>query len=196
MDPDSNDGARAGAGPDAVQLLRALGRGLLLQPRGLAWLLPAAWALTIWWLSSQDDLPSTGLPLPEWLASILYNCAHPVVFGLLALFSVPLLPRAGRWVAWSGGRALALLAGVTAYGLVDEWHQSSVIGRTASLFDTLSDAVGAAAVLVVVAHLSRPDATRRGVVLRLVLGALACLAAATLSSASVWVFGGGVWFTG
>ena len=44
-----------------------------------------------------------------------------------------------------GPRALALILGVPLlYGIVDEWHQSFVPGRDASLRDVVADAVGAA----------------------------------------------------
>lgn len=186
--------------PDAVTLLRAAGRGLLAQPRGLAWVLPAGWASLVWWLSSDSRDLGSGLALPEWLKALLHDLAHPFTFGLLALITVPLLPRSGRgpegkrWVSWTRARGLVVLVAVATYGAVDEWHQSRVPGRVASVFDLLSDATGAAAVLVVVGYLSRPDADRAGVMKRLALGALACLGAAALSSGYTGLMGDGLWF--
>ncbi len=186
-------------GPDAVALLRAAGRGLLYAPRSAAWVLPAAWAALLWHLSSGAPDIAPGLDLPEWLTALLFDLAHPLAFGLLALFLVPLLPRAPldgqRWVRWSRPGALAVFCAVVAYGLVDETHQSHVPGRVASLFDVVSDATGAAAVLGVVGYLSRPDATRAGVVQRLLWGAAASVAAAAVSSLSSAWLGGGLWFT-
>jgi len=182
---------------DATSILRAAGRLLLLQPRCVAFVLPVAWAGLLWRLSAESSTIEVGLSLPEWLLSVLHDLAHPGAFGLLALFLVPLLPRVGvgrtRWVAWSRARGALILFATLAYGLVDEWHQSHVPGREPSLLDALSDTVGAAAVLVVVAYLSRPDAERKGVVLRLALGAAACVAAAVLSSAFGWITGEGLW---
>ncbi|MEZ6016414.1 MAG: VanZ family protein [Planctomycetota bacterium] len=184
-------------GPDAVAILRAIGRALLRQPRALAWWLPIAWAACIWRLSSESQVLGVGLSLPEWLQSILHDLAHPTAFGLLALFLVPLMPRVGagatRWVAWSLPRAGAIFIAVAAWGLVDEWHQSHTPGRVPSLLDTLSDVVGAGGVLVVVGYLSRPDARRGGLVLRLCVVALACVAAATLSSGFTWITDRGLW---
>ena len=182
---------------DAASILRATGRLLLLQPRWVAWVLPVAWATFIWRMSAEATLIDVGLSLPEWLASVLHDLAHPAAFGLLALLLVPLLPRAGhgraRWVVWSRARGAVLFGVAFGYGVVDEWHQSCVPGRVPSVFDVLSDAVGAAAVLVVVAYLSRPDADHRGAVRRLVLGAIACLAAAVVSSGLGWILGERVW---
>lgn len=182
---------------DATSFLRAAGRLLLVPPRYVAIVLPVAWAGLLWRLSSVSRTIEVGLSLPEWLLSVLHDLAHPAAFGLLALLLVPLLPRVGagraRWVAWSRARGMLIFCATLAYGLVDEWHQSRVPGREPSLLDALSDAVGAGAVLVVVAYLSRPDAERRGVVLRLALGAAACVAAAVVSSAYGWITGEGLW---
>lgn len=178
-------------GPEAVSSLRSAGRVLLRLPRSVAWVLPLAWALLIWRLSSESKLLESGLSLPEWLESVLFNLAHPAAFGLLALFLVPLMPRLGegreRWVAWTLGRGRLIFGVVLLYGIVDELHQSHVPGRVPSPFDTLSDAVGALGVLAVVAYLSRPEATRSGVVRRLVAAAVASVAAAVLSSAWTWL---------
>ena len=185
-------------GPDAVVLLRAAGRALLAPPRVVAWALPVAWAALVWWLSSDSRDLGVGLALPEWLKALLHDLAHPATFGLLALFTVPLLPRVGagaeRWVAWTTGRGALVWLAVVAYGCVDEWHQSQVPGRDPSLFDVVSDATGAAMVLVVVAYLSRPGADRAGLLRRLGLGVALCVLAAAVSSAWSRTHGAGLWF--
>lgn len=185
------------ASPDATSILRAVGRLFLRQPRCVAFVLPVAWAAFIWRMSAEATLIDVGLSLPEWLASVLHDLGHPVAFGLLALLLVPLLPRVGvgraRWVAWTRTRGAALFAVALAYGIVDEWHQSCVPGRVPSVFDVLSDAVGAATVLVVVGYLSRPHVEHAGLIRRLVLGAIACVAAAVVSSGLGWIMGERVW---
>jgi VanZ family protein len=68
--------------------------------------------------------------------------AHLVVFASLGF----LLGRAARvgW-CWSWNRAaLFAVAIASAYGLLDEWHQSTVPGRTAEIWDWIADTAGAA----------------------------------------------------
>jgi hypothetical protein len=159
--------------------LRGLGRLLLGQPRALAWIPPAAWAGLIWWLSSRpaqlDEARGQG-----W--ALLWNMAHAPAFGVLALLLLPLAPRRGNWVRL-GRLELGLIGGLAlAYGLLDEWHQSRVPGRDASLLDVLTDAVGAACVLWVAGYLAREDAGEGGLAGRLVAGLGLCFAAAWLAT--------------
>lgn len=168
-----------------VRALRILGRVLLRQPRWLAWVLPAAWAALIFYLSSfQPDLGGFSFsPLP----GLMTNLAHPGIFGLLTLFLVPVFARArgvdGRpWTALGSAGALWLVVLVTLYGFSDELHQSTVEGRDASVLDLLSDFVGALFVVIVVRYLSRADATDRGLRVRLLLGLFASIAGAVASA--------------
>mgnify|MGYP001409541708 CR=1 FL=1 len=99
--------------------------------------LPLVYALLIWHLSSlpQDAQIDTGLPWDRQIKESL----HLVEFGILYLL---LAAAAAAWGkdhhVWRA--ALAVLAGM--YGLVDEWHQSYVPTRSASLFDFLKDSIG------------------------------------------------------
>ena len=185
------------ASPDAVAVLRAIGRVLLMQPRSLAWIPPVLWAATIALLSSFEQVVGGSMSLPEWLESLFQDMGHPAAYGLLALLMIPVLPRVegsdGRWVRWTRARGAWIVGLCVAYGFTDELHQAYVPGRVASLFDLLSDAVGAACVVVVVDYLSRADATRRGVVRRLLLGLGACLLAAAFSSLASAILGTGLW---
>jgi len=175
--------------------LRAAGEVLLAQPRFLAWLAPVAWAFLIFRLSSSDgaleDLPV--LPFQGFI----WNFAHTLVFGLLALLVVPVAPRrtsAGRrWTALTGVGALWTVLLVTLYGFTDELHQSTVPGRDASLFDVLSDGVGAASVMVIVLYLGRPGRGPGGLRARLLGAAAACAAAAGLATGWDVLRGEGLW---
>lgn len=197
--PESAPESAAGSTPEGasspMRFLRAAGQALLAQPRALAWLAPLAWATLIFWLSSSHG-PVEDLPVIA-VNSLMWNLAHPVVFGLLAVLVVPVLGRRGlgraRWTAMTGIGALWITAAVTLYGFTDELHQSTVPGRDASLFDVLSDGVGAACALALVVYLGREDASRTGFGRRLLVGALLSLAAAALATAWDVRHGEGLW---
>lgn len=90
--------------------------------------LPALlWALGIWTLSSQADLPGGELDLPY-----LDKIAHAGLFALLAGLSM--LAGAPARLAW-------ILA--TGWGVIDEFHQAFVPLRTPELADLAADSVGA-----------------------------------------------------
>ena len=102
----------------------------------LRWSVVVAYCGLIFALSS---LPSEDIPLPPllWQADKLL---HALEFGFLSLL-----------VSWALGvgrfrRALIALLFASAYGLTDEFHQSFVLGRSASWLDWLADTAGAALV--------------------------------------------------
>jgi VanZ family protein len=115
------------------------------------------------------------------LASWLHNGAHVVAYAALGSALVLAGPgqmaRTGGWW-WLGSWALA-----TVYGGVDEWHQSWVPGRTASLADLLSDALGAALGVALV-HAARAWDRRQAIRLSALL--LAGLASVTLATFGPW----------
>ena len=83
----------------------------------------------------------------DYIHHMIRKCAH---FSEYFVYFV-LLFRAvrGRQVGWRwiwGLNALLIAAG---YSLLDEFHQSFVASRTASLYDSLLDSVGASVALVV-----------------------------------------------
>jgi VanZ family protein len=94
-----------------------------------------AWCSLIFWLSDQPTLPT-----PD-IFSGQDKLIHAVVYAFMAwLF----------WFTWKAKLAgnlsmLAVLAVVfrSAYGASDEWHQSFVQGRDASVYDWLADTSGA-----------------------------------------------------
>lgn len=86
----------------------------------------------LWWSSGRQPKPGP----PDALLAFLHNGAHVVAYAALAF----------AWWAAATTRVRPWWVFVltVAYGLVDEWHQSFVPGRTSSVVDVVSDAVGAA----------------------------------------------------
>lgn len=98
--------------------------------RMLPWLPAAAWAATIFWLSSRPTLPGPEIPYFD-------KVAH---FGAYALL--------GALLAFGADRsrvplAVALVLGVL-YGASDEIHQMYVPGRSPDVLDWAADAAGVA----------------------------------------------------
>ena len=81
------------------------------------------------------------------LWAFVSNAGHVVLFGLLALWLALALPRDGGagWPRLAGRVAatMGVVGLVSAWGAVDEWHQSFT-GRTPSVLDWLTDTVAAA----------------------------------------------------
>lgn len=118
------------------------------------WTLVALWMAWIFFLSSQASLP---LPGVNWIDDLLRIAGHFVEYAVLAFLVSRAMAspetRSRRWIAL----ALILCA---AYAVSDEWHQSFVPGRDASVFDLFVDTAGAALGTVVFARRSnraRPD---------------------------------------
>jgi VanZ family protein len=115
------------------------------RPRKSHVALPVLIMIVLYGLSS---LP--GLPLPDdpahyalirWVPPAAQNALHVPAYATLSL--------AWSWAlrAWLRAPAATLAAGgaiASAYGVLDEWHQSFVPGRYASLVDVLLDVLGAA----------------------------------------------------
>ena len=170
----------ASAGP-TLAALRAAGRVLLRLGRVGGVVVAALWMTFIWTLSAQSFPDEEFVVWEAWVA----NLAHAPLFGLLALWWLPVvLARAeGRGLPPVGaGRAVLTVGLVLAFGFVDEWHQSQVPGRDPSLQDIATDVVGALCVLAVAGYVARPDATDAGTWRRLGLGLLACGAAAMVAT--------------
>lgn len=113
-------------------------------------ILPAAWVMaTIWWLSDRETLPT-----PPGLTSEIWSYAgHVGMFGLLALtvwwalgMNSRLLNRERDWYA---------IGIATAYGVLDEFHQSFVPGRDTSALDVLADFIGATLAVMIIPRLHR-----------------------------------------
>lgn len=108
-----------------------------------AWLAVIAWLGLIFWFSHQPSL-TTNLGIWDF---VLRKIAHMVEFGALTL----LLWRALRQ-HWLGGRAPQVTAALAAlaYAVSDEYHQSFIVGRTASVRDVGFDLAGILVALALV----------------------------------------------
>jgi VanZ family protein len=105
-----------------------------------------AWCAGVWYLSDRSDPGDTvGIltELPDWL---LHGIEYAVGGFLARRVLAPVLP--------SWGSVAAVLFCLAWAGL-DEWHQSFVPGRDASLSDVFADAVGSVIGVAVHALLDR-----------------------------------------
>jgi hypothetical protein len=113
-----------------------------------AWLPPLAYGVAIFWASSSPN------PFPFAVGGLLAQdkLLHAIAFAGLGAVLVRTLGRAGvppaAWVA------LATI-GASAYGLVDEWHQSFVPGRSPDPKDWIADTLGALAGAAIAAAVLR-----------------------------------------
>ena len=109
----------------------------------LIWFLPAtAWMALIFAMPSTEQFPQP-LGLSTFLLSI---AAHLILYGVLALL---LLVAFAQSLRPSRSSMLAAVAIASVYGISDEFHQSFVPGRDASVFDLLVNTVGATIAVVV-----------------------------------------------
>jgi VanZ family protein len=105
----------------------------------IPWLLTFAWMGVIYWFSDQ---PNSSQVTEHYLGFWNFygrKAAHVTEYLILFLLS--------RWsLASLISMSIPLLASAgifsLAYSLIDEWHQSFVIGRSASLQDVLIDSSG------------------------------------------------------
>ena len=120
--------------------------------RIFAVVLAALWAVLVWELCTSTRITHGQR---YWWTPWAFNLAHAPLFGLLAaLIGLALAPSEvqGGWrgllraVPAPEARRAAFLAGalaVIAYGVLLEWVQSRIPGRTADGMDVVLDAVGA-----------------------------------------------------
>lgn len=111
-------------------------------------ILPAAWVMaTIWWLSDRSTLPK-----PPGLTSEIWSyLGHMGMFGLLGITLWWALGMQGG--LFNRERAWYAIGIATAYGVLDEFHQSFVPGRNPSVLDVLADFVGAALAVLIIPRL-------------------------------------------
>ena len=99
--------------------------------------LPAlAWMTLIFVMSSREHFPAP----PGFSIAMLSVVAHLFLYGVLATL---LLVAFERDSSATRTARLAAIVGAVLYGISDEFHQSFVPGRDASLFDVGVDTIGA-----------------------------------------------------
>lgn len=125
--------------------------------------LPLSIMAVLYGLSS---LPGTPLPddpalygLLAWVPPSAQNALHVPVFAALTM--------AWRWAlaAWlrtADARVIGACALASGYGVLDEWHQSFVPGRYATLTDVVLNFAGVALGIWLAAWLGKKLAVSRG----------------------------------
>ncbi|NOU70911.1 VanZ family protein [Paenibacillus sp. LMG 31458] len=78
--------------------------------------------------------------------AIIRKSAHVLMFGLLSIFFYIVIRRQSIWFAW---------VCTTLVGVVDEWHQSYVPGRSALVQDVLLDSLAALIFLRIIVYIRR-----------------------------------------
>jgi VanZ family protein len=112
-----------------------------------AWLPVLIWLTVIFLFSSQ---PYSGAVTERFFGT--YNVpvrklSHATEYAILFFFSRRAFALSGQW--WHGKASLLALILACFYALSDEWHQSFVPGRSASLSDAAIDAIGAVCACIV-----------------------------------------------
>lgn len=107
--------------------------------RALRWAPPAFWALAILLLTS---IPNPNIPAPKDSDKVLH-------FGVYAILGV-LTARAAGLRRDRFALCAAIVAGVSLFGAIDEWHQYFIPGRSPAVEDWIADSVGGLAGTLVV----------------------------------------------
>jgi VanZ family protein len=104
--------------------------------------LPLLFMAVLYWLSSLPVTPTHDPALYglfNRMPSSVQNALHVPAYAALAWAWYWVL---GAWLRVPGARAISACAIASAYGVFDEWHQSFVPGRYASLTDFTLDVAG------------------------------------------------------
>lgn len=97
-------------------------------------LLAVAWAALIFFLSSQPGaFVDSTFPGQD-------KVGHILLYGILGCLVALGLHRDRIMISWKDIATVTLI--VTVYGMTDEWHQSLVPTRVASIGDLFADSVG------------------------------------------------------
>jgi len=101
----------------------------------LPWI-PAAGVMAVAFILS--SIPGSGIP---YLFSFQDTAVHVIIYAALGFFVYPALRSSLPML--TGRQALfSTLGFCVLYGISDEFHQSFVPGRTASLFDVMINSAG------------------------------------------------------
>src|SRR5437773_360608 len=103
-----------------------------------------------------SSIPDIGPMGQEWLVSFASNLLHIPVYAGLAFCVRQALAEGDAKPPRPVLSVLVFLA-AAAYAALNEWHQSFVPGRTASVWDFLLAAVGSGTMLVLLRKESRPE---------------------------------------
>jgi VanZ family protein len=102
------------------------------------WGPPVLWAAFILLLTS---VPGTYLPRVSFLTFLSSDkLVHGTMYGIFAWLATRALVRGGRPL---GQTILVVMLGIAIFGVLDEWHQQFIPGRSMDLFDWMADLSGA-----------------------------------------------------
>ena len=111
------------------------------------------WAPAVLWAAVL--LAATSIPNPHVPRELrdTDKLVHALLYGVLGWLTVRALRPAHRG-AW---RLVVVLAGIVAFGWLDEWHQQFIPGRAQSDADWLADSVGSALAIITASARSRRE---------------------------------------
>jgi len=110
------------------------------------WLPATLQAIAIFWFSHQPSPPGADLGPDYMLHGVGYAAlAALLVWGATDCLRRPITPSAAGW-CWLAA---------SLYGVLDEFHQSYVPGRSSTVSDVLADAAGAAVAILLALVLFR-----------------------------------------
>lgn len=112
----------------------------------LLWLLTLSWALLIWHLTTTPQIVVTE---DFWLQEVLMMGAHFAFFGLQAMFLFYALPTS----IYNLSSSFCALILSSTYGLIIEFAQRTIPGRSADPLDWMLDTLGAIAFLFILKKL-------------------------------------------
>ena len=129
----------------SMNLPTPVARRARVTPGRLRIALPLLIMGAFYWLSTLPGTPSPDDPalyaVFYWVPPSVQNALHVPTYAALAWAWHWTL---GAWLRVSSARAIVACAIASVYGVFDEWHQSFVPGRYASLTDVTLDVAGAA----------------------------------------------------
>jgi hypothetical protein len=165
-----------------IRALRAFGRGLLWIPRRYGFVPPILWAALIFYGSSH---PAPSIAAPGITGAVIENCGHAVEYGIFAALLALCARRTAAWIVLDRATLGWIVAVIVLYAASDEWHQSFVPHRDASVYDVITDVVGGVSTLACIDALGERRDARR-FTLRFALGFAASLAAGVLATIEPW----------